>query len=117
VVAPKDAVSTAQALGLDPSTVRAALKGASGKGGAVSEGGPGVLFIQSGEQVAPVKVTLGMSDWDFTEVKSGLTGDEKVVLVAAAQLSAQQQQQTDRMKQRMSGPVPGVGGAGRRGGK
>jgi len=116
VVAPKDALSTAQALGLDPAAVRAELKGVSTQGGAAGDGGPGVLFVQRGDQIAAVPVTLGMSDWSFTEVERGLSGDEQVVLVAAAQLSAQQQQQTDRMKQRMSGPVPGMGGSGRHGG-
>jgi HlyD family secretion protein len=118
VVAPKDALTTARALGLDPATVRSALRPAGGSGKAQTpgdDGGPGVLFVEKGAQISPVPVTLGLSDWEFTEVKRGLKGDEKVVLVAAAEQAAQQQQQNDRMKQRMSGPVPGAGG-GRRGG-
>jgi len=116
VVAPKDALSTAQALGLDPKAVRTALKDVGAQPGAAGDGGPGVLFVQQGANVSAVPVTLGMSDWTYTEVTHGLTGNEQVVLVAAAQLSAQQKQQTDQMKQRMSGPVPGMGGSSRRGG-
>jgi HlyD family secretion protein len=135
VVAPKDAFATARALGVDASSLRGA--GRSGKGGSgrgargaagqqggsaqpdgalAGDGGPGVLFVEKAGAIAAVKVTLGLSDWEYTEVKSGLSGDEQIVLVSAAQQVQAQQQQTDRMKQRMSGPVPGMGGGSRRGG-
>jgi HlyD family secretion protein len=142
VVAPKDAFATARALGVDVSSLRGAGTGRSGKGrsgnggsgngargaagqqggsaqadGALAgDGGPGVLFVEKAGAISAVKVTLGLSDWEYTEVKSGLSGDEKIVLVAAAQQVQAQQQQADRMKQRMSGPVPGMGGGSRRGG-
>jgi HlyD family secretion protein len=141
VVAPKDAMTTASALGLDASVVRAALSGATGKSGRSGgqgrrgqqatapsaapgeDGGPAVLFVQRGAQIEPVSVSLGMSDWEYTEVKSGLKAGDQVVLVAMAQQAQAQQQQTDKLKQKLSanGPVPGGGagaarGGGRRGG-
>jgi HlyD family secretion protein len=72
--------------------------------------------VEKAGAISAVKVTLGLSDWEYTEVKSGLSGDEQIVLVSAAQQVQAQQQQADRMKQRMSGPVPGMGGGSRRGG-
>lgn len=136
VVANKDALATAQALGLDATAVRTALEGkaapeaetaAPAKAEAQApgeDGGPAVLFVQRGGQIVAQPVSLGMSDWEFTEVKAGLSAGDRVVLVAMAQQAQAQKQQTDRLKQRLSanGPVPGAGGArggrggGRRGG-
>ena len=115
VVAPKDAAKAARALGLDPSAMHG-LRAPSGST-ASDDGGPAVLFVERGAQIAPVAVRLGLSDWEFTEVKGGVQRGDEVVLVAAAEQAAQQQQQTDRFKQRMSGPVPGAGGSRRGGGR
>lgn len=121
VVAPKDAVSTGLALGLDAQTVRQELganRGTGGSGAAGAEGGPAVLFLEKGQTVTTVAVSLGLSDWEYTEVKQGLSGGEQVVLVAAAKQAQAQQQQNDKLKSRMSGPIPGAGAAsgGGRGG-
>jgi HlyD family secretion protein len=43
---------------------------------------------------------LGVNDWDYTEVISGLTEGEKIFLMTAARLQQQQQQMQDRMRQR-----------------
>jgi HlyD family secretion protein len=79
---------------------------------------PGVVFVPGANGPEPRQVVLGYSDLDFTEVVSGLKADEQVYLVTAARLLKQQQEQEDRMRQRMQGPVPGMaqpGGAGGRG--
>jgi hypothetical protein len=132
VVANKDALATAQALGLDAAAVRTALENKAEPAAPAKaesqapgqDGGPAVLFVQRAGQIVAQPVSLGMSDWEFTEVKAGLSAGDRVVLVALAQQAQAQQQQTDRLKQRLSanGPVPGAGGArggrggGRRGG-
>lgn len=131
VVAVKDATATAQALGLDASAVKAALGAKTAPARQATpaapgeDGGPAVLFVQKEGKVQPVSVSLGLSDFEYTEVKSGLSAGDQVVLVAMAQQAQAQQQQTDKLKQRLSanGPVPGAGGGagaprggGRRGG-
>jgi HlyD family secretion protein len=96
---------------------------AGGGGQARSQGGrrwggdpdrrPGVVFVQAPEGPQVRRVTLGLSDWEYTEVTSGLEPGEKVLLVSVAQLQQQQQQSLDRMRQRAGGGVlPGAGGGG-----
>ncbi|MGA9519860.1 MAG: hypothetical protein WBV82_00265, partial [Myxococcaceae bacterium] len=76
----------------------------------------GVVFVMGANGVAePRRVSLGLSDWEYTEVVEGVEPGEKVVLISAAQLMKKQQEMTDRFRQRNSGPVPGAGGA--RGGR
>ncbi|MGH7469046.1 MAG: efflux RND transporter periplasmic adaptor subunit [Longimicrobiales bacterium] len=73
---------------------------------------PGVVFVPTPNGPEPRQITLGYSDLDFTEVVSGLKADEQVYLVTAARLLKQQQENLDRMRQRMQGPVPGMGQPG-----
>jgi HlyD family secretion protein len=171
VVALKDAVSAATAVGVDEATVRAAMRGdgaapapaapgidekcvairekvraaggpmglseedratarecfqkygrggagRGGSGGASSGegGGPAMLFVRNGDQVEPRKVTLGLSDWEYTEIVDGVQPGDQIVLVSVALLQKEQQQVTDRVRQRMGGVVPGSGGGPPRGG-
>jgi HlyD family secretion protein len=58
-------------------------------------------------------VTLGLSDWEHTEIVEGLAEGERVVVVAVAQLQREQQQTSERFRQRMGGVVPGAGGGAR----
>jgi HlyD family secretion protein len=51
-------------------------------------------------------VTLGLGDWDDTEIVSGLEEGDILVIVGAAQLRAHQQEYLDRMRDRMSGGNP-----------
>ena len=53
-------------------------------------------------------VTLGVNDWEWTEVLSGLDPGEKVYLVTAVRLAQQEKEQNERMRQRSGGPVPGM---------
>ena len=61
---------------------------------------PGIVFIPGADGPEPKMVMLGVNDWDYTEVISGLTEGEKVFLMTAARLQQQQQQAQDRMRQR-----------------
>lgn len=64
---------------------------------------PGVVFVQTATGPQPRRVTLGLSDWEVTEVVSGLDAGEQVVLVSVAQIKRQQQELQDRIRQRTSG--------------
>lgn len=83
----------------------------------------GLVFVKKGDSFEPRLVQLGASNFDYTEVVSGLKEGEQVALLAAAALQAQRQLQNDRMK--ASSGVPGMqqtpaggggGGGGRPGG-
>ena len=61
----------------------------------------------------PRLVQLGQANLDYTEVVSGLTQGERVVMLGALALQAQRQQQQDRIRQNASplgGQAPGPGG-------
>ncbi len=88
-----------------------------GGGGRRSRGG--LVFVKKGETFEPRLVQLGASNFDYTEIVSGLVEGEQVALLAAAALQAQRQLQNDRMRQQSG--VPGMqqtppGGAGGAGG-
>jgi HlyD family secretion protein len=97
--------------------------GANGGGGMQGTGGarrrPGLVFVKTGKSYEPRLVMLGESNFDYTEVLSGVKEGEQVALLAAAALQAQRQQNNERFRQ-VTG-VPGMnqqggGGAGGRGG-
>ena len=66
-------------------------------------------------QLSPRRVVLGLSDWDYTEVKSGLEEGASVVQVSLAQLSKKKQSDTNEFRRRTGGAFPGAGGGGRGG--
>jgi HlyD family secretion protein len=72
---------------------------------------PGVVFVQTATGIEPKSVMLGVNDWDYTEVVSGLQEGEQVVLISVARLQQQQQEFTNRMRERAGG-FPGAGGTG-----
>ncbi|MFY2557142.1 efflux RND transporter periplasmic adaptor subunit [Corallococcus terminator] len=80
---------------------------------------PGLVFVQGPKGPEPRKVMLGLSDWESSEVVSGLEAGEQVLLVSVAQLQQQQQQRNERMKAATGGMMPGMGGGagGGRGGR
>ena len=67
---------------------------------------PGLVFVKTKDSFEPRLVQLGSSNFDYTEVVSGLKEGEQVALLAAAALQAQRQQQNDRMRQQSG--VPGM---------
>ncbi|MDC0714599.1 efflux RND transporter periplasmic adaptor subunit [Stigmatella sp. ncwal1] len=76
----------------------------------------GVVFIQDAAGLRARRVSLGLSDWEYTEVVNGLEAGEQVLQVSTAQMQQQQQKDLDRFKQRAGGVIPGSGGGGARGG-
>ncbi|AKQ65788.1 Macrolide-specific efflux protein MacA [Myxococcus hansupus] len=70
----------------------------------------GVVFVQGAKGLEPRRVTLGLSDWESTEVVSGLEEGEQVMLISVAKLQQQQQQRNERMRQMSGGVIPGAGG-------
>jgi HlyD family secretion protein len=104
--------------------------GAGGPGGAPGAGGGGgfgtraLVFIKdSTGKWAPKMVRTGVSDFDYTEVLSGLKEGDKVALLASAAMQAQRQQQVQRARAATGGGLqqttpatggaPGGGGGGR----
>jgi HlyD family secretion protein len=72
-----------------------------------------VVFVR-GEKGPEMKVVLlGLSDWDFTEVVRGLEPGQRVYLISVARLQQQQEQFTNRMRERAGG---GMFGGGQRSG-
>ncbi|MEZ4417502.1 MAG: efflux RND transporter periplasmic adaptor subunit [Gemmatimonadota bacterium] len=81
------------------------------------DGRRGIVFVVTpAGSYEPRMVTLGLSDWDQTEVISGVEEGERVALIGAAQLQAQQQEFLNRIRERNTGPFGGGGppGGGRR---
>ena len=108
--------------------------GGGGRGGRSAQGGgdPGqgaqdvanrqretrraVVFVMAeGEAVEPRAVMIGLNDWDFTEVVSGLEEGDLIAVVGAAQLRASQDEFLNRIRSNSSNPFGG-GGPGRGGG-
>ena len=105
--------------------------GAGGGGGGMGGGRTrsGLVMVAQGGTYVPRIVRLGVSNYDYTEVMSGVKEGEQVALLAAASLQLQRQQQQERMRGMMGSgmqknaagqtPIPGGGGppgGGRRGG-
>jgi HlyD family secretion protein len=101
---------------------RGGFAGAGLQGGGQGRGArrrPGLVFVKKGETFEPRLVMLGASNFDYTEVISGVAEGEQVAMLAAAALQAQRQQNQDRIRQQTG--VPGMnqqpaGGAGGGGG-
>jgi HlyD family secretion protein len=84
------------------------------QGGAMAAGGssdvhPGVVFVKGAQGPEPKFVLLGLSDWDYTEVIRGLQPDDQVYLISVARLKQQQDQFTNRMRERAGGGMFGGG--------
>jgi hypothetical protein len=64
-------------------------------------------------------VRIGVSNYDYAQVLSGLQEGDQVALLSAATLQFQREQSMDRIRQRMGGglgvPSGGGGGTGRGG--
>jgi HlyD family secretion protein len=93
------------------------------QGGAAGGGGGGggfqVVFVKKDGKYAPRLVRLGISDFDYTEVLSGVTQGEQVALLGAAVLQAQREQLQQRVRagaggglQQPTTPAAGGGGGG-----
>lgn len=80
-----------------------------GRGAAVRMG---LVFVQRADSSYEARmVRLGVADYDYTEVLSGLEEGERVALLSAAALQMQRQENNDRMRAMTGGASP-LGGAG-----
>jgi len=76
-----------------------------------------LVFVQTAPGTfEPRVVRLGASNYDYSEVLSGLKEGETVALLAVASLQQRRDQQNDRFRNMNSGPVPGMQRAGGAGG-
>jgi HlyD family secretion protein len=80
----------------------------------------GLVFVAKGTTFEPRIVTLGIANYDYTEVRSGLTEGEQVAIITAAALQQRRQEQLERFRGMTGGGVPGMqrqqGGGGGGGG-
>ena len=99
-----------------------------GRGGAVStpvqageftsrRARPSLVFVAENGTYKPRIVRLGVGNFDYTEVVSGIKEGEQVALLAAAAMQARREEQNNRMRNMggmpgMSQPRPGGGGPG-----
>jgi HlyD family secretion protein len=105
---------------------QAAFGGGAGTGGGASGGGGGgfqIVFVKKDGKYTPRPVRVGISDFDYTEIVSGVNEGEQVALLGAALLQAQREQQQQRIRagtggglQQQTTPAAG-GGAGGAGGR
>ena len=79
---------------------------------------PGLVFVADSAHKTyhPRVVMLGASNFDYTEVVTGVKEGERVALLTSLALQAQRQQQNDRMRQGMGVPglTPNAGPGGAR---
>ena len=91
---------------------------AAGAGGGFSGGrgrsNRGVVFVQQGDTFVPRMVTLGVGNYDVTQVISGVSEGEKVALVASAVLQQSRTNMQQQIRSRTS--LPGMGGGSTTGG-
>lgn len=98
-----------------PSAQSAAPSGAARTGGR-SGSRMGLVFVQKADSTwEPRMVRLGVADYDYTEVLSGLEEGEQVALLSAAALQAQREQNNDRFRAMTGGGSP-LGGSAPGGG-
>jgi len=77
---------------------------------------PGVVFLQtSAGKAEPRRIMLGVNDWDYTEVVSGLKAGDKVIMASVARIQQQTNEMQNQIRQRSSGPLKGGAAGGGRG--
>jgi HlyD family secretion protein len=88
-------------------------------------GGQYIVFVMRDGKPTAVQIQTGLTDLDYSEVRSGLTAQDTVLILPSASLLAQQQEQRNRMNrmtgggavpgmQRNATPAPAGGGRGPR---
>jgi HlyD family secretion protein len=94
-----------------------------GEGNNYQFGGSYIVFALRNGKPTPVRVTTGLTDMDFSEVVSGVTERDTVLLLPSASLVQQQADMRDRMQRFAGGAMPGMqqqarpaAGAARQGG-
>lgn len=67
---------------------------------------PAVVFVMADGKMAPRQVMMGVQDWEFTEIVSGLQPGDEVVLLPSTSLLMSQQALRDRFSRFSS--IPGT---------
>ena len=102
------AMAVYQHAGVAADTARSCMRAAGGSGGpGVAIGGPVVAFVKTATGWSPRIVRLGVSDFDYTEVISGLKEGDEVALLATIALQASRDQSSARAKSIVGGGLPG----------
>lgn len=78
-----------------------------GSGSSFQFGGSYIVFVLDSGRPTPKRIRTGYTDMDYSEVVSGLSEQDTVLLLPSASLVNQQQQMRNRMSQ-MGGGVPGM---------
>lgn len=96
--------------------------GAPAAGAAAVRARTALVFVETAPgRYEPRVVRLGASNYDYSEVLSGLNEGEKVALLAVGALQAKRDQQNDRFRSMTGGGMPGMsapaGGAAAGGGR
>ena len=78
-----------------------------GSGSSFQFGGSYIVFVLENGRPTPKRIRTGYTDMDYSEVVSGLTEQDTVLLLPSASLVNQQAQMRNRMSQ-MGGGVPGM---------
>ncbi len=78
-----------------------------GSGSSFQFGGSYIVFVLENGRPTPKRIRTGYTDMDYSEVVSGLTEQDTVLLLPSASLVNQQTQMRNRMSQ-MGGGVPGM---------
>jgi HlyD family secretion protein len=93
--------------GVSADTARACMRGAAGSTGGAAIGQPVVAFVKTATGWSPRMVRLGVSDFDYTEVISGLKEGDEVALLATIALQASRDKSSARAKAMVGGALPG----------
>jgi len=89
-------------------TARACMRAAfAGGGGTGAIGAPVVAFVKTATGWSPRMVRLGVSDFDYTEVISGLKEGDEVALLATIALQASRDRSSARARSMVGGALPG----------
>ena len=76
-----------------------------------------VVLVKTATGLEPRVVRIGISDFDYSEVLSGLEECDEVVLLSVAAVQAKRQSDQAQLRQRMGSGMPGVGSAPSGGGR
>ena len=80
-----------------------------GSGNNFMVGGSYIVFVLRHGQPAPVRIRTGVTDMDYSEIRSGLTEQDTVLLLPSASLVQSQQDMKDRFTRMTGGGgVPGM---------
>ncbi|MEO7962407.1 MAG: hypothetical protein ABIT38_00700 [Gemmatimonadaceae bacterium] len=69
---------------------------------------PGVVFVAKNGSYEPRVVRLGLGNFDYTEVLSGLAEGDQVALLGAAAIQVSRDSSNARFKQMTGGGMPGM---------